>query len=129
MVVDASAVLAIVLKESDAERFEETLIARGGGLMSAVNYWEVLAKSWVEFGRPGQIAAKAVLERLGVDVVVVSADDAERAAMAFERFGKRAAGKLNLGDCFAYALAKTEGDGLLFKGDDFRQTDITSALR
>ena len=127
MVVDASAILAIVLKEPEGESIEAALAATGGSIISAVNYWEVLARAWGVFGPAGSMTAKAVMARLGVRVEDVGAQLAEDAARAFERFGKRSGGQLNLGDCFAYALAEREGDGLLFKGDDFSKTDIKSA--
>ena len=107
---------------------ETFLVTAGGGVMSAVNYWEVLAKAWGEFGAAGTVTAKAVMDRLDVGVESVGAVDAEAAARAFEQFGKRSSAKLNLGDCFAYALAAREGDGLLFKGNGFSKTDIKPAL-
>ena len=128
MAVDASAVLAIVLKEPDAALFESRILAAGGGVISPVNYWEVLVRSWAEFGESGHSAAEFVLSQLGVDVVGTTAEDARSAAKAFERFGQRGGGRLNLGDCFAYALAARTDDGLLFKGEDFPRTDVKSAL-
>ena len=128
IVVDASAILAIVLKEPEAERLEAALVAAGEGLMSPVNYWEVLTRAWGQFGAAGPVAAKAVMSRLDVRVADIGSDQADEAALAFERFGKRGGGRLNLGDCFAYALADREGDGLLFKGDDFPKTDVKSVL-
>ena len=128
IVVDASAILAIVLKEPEAETVETALVAAGEGLISPVNYWEVLTRAWGVFGAAGPVAAKAVMSRLGVQVEMIDREQAEEAARAFERCGKRAGGRLNLGDCFAYALAEREGDGLLFKGDDFPKTDVKSVL-
>ena len=128
IVVDASAILAIVLKEPEAESIEAALAAAGESVMSAVNYWEVLARAWGVFGPVGSVTAREVMARLGVRVEGAGAQDAENAARAFERFGKRSGGQLNLGDCFAYALADREGDGLLFKGNDFSKTDIKSVL-
>ena len=128
IVVDASAILAIVLKEPEADSIEAALAAAGQGVMSAVNYWEVLVRASGVFGPAGSVTAKAVMARLGVRVEAASVQDAEDAMRAFERFGKRSAGRLNLGDCFAYALADREGDGLLFKGNDFSKTDIKSVV-
>ena len=124
--VDASAVLAILFREPDAGELEDHLLQAGGGAMSAVNQWEVLVRAGAEFGDAGRDAAEALLDRLGVDVVAATAEDARVAARAFERFGKRSGGRLNLGDCFAYALAMKLGDGLLFKGQDFPMTDVKS---
>jgi ribonuclease VapC len=128
IVADASAVVAIVLKEDDAARFEGALIAARRSVMSPVNYWEAVSRAWSEFGEAGRQATRDVMANLGVEVATLAAADAEAAADAFVRYGKRSGGRLNLGDCFAYALAQREGDGLLFKGDDFSKTDIKSAL-
>ena len=128
IVVDASAILAIVLKEPDADVYRERLLHAGSALMSAVNQWEVLVRAWKVFGDPGSTAAEGVLRQMSVEVVATTADDARAAASAFQRFGRGSGGPLNLGDCFAYALAMREGDGLLFKGEDFTRTDVRSAL-
>ena len=70
-----------------------------------------------------------LLDRLGVDVAAVDADQAQAALSAWRRFGKgRHPAGLNLGDCFAHALARVTAAALLFKGDDFRQTDVVSAV-
>ena len=125
--VDASAVLAILFEEPEADVFRQCL-SGVGGVISPVNHWEVLVRARAEFGEAGSVEAEALLQVLGVEVVEISAEASRLAAKAFARFGKRAAGHLNLGDCFAYALAAIEGDGLLFKGDDFPKTDVESAI-
>ena len=126
--VDASAILAIILEEPEGETCRSLLERAGGGRMSPVNYWEVLARAWTWRGDIGREAAETVMASLGIEVVEVGRADSRRAADAFEQFGKRSAAGLNLGDCFAYALAAREGDGLLYKGDDFGRTDVASAL-
>ncbi|HEX5775839.1 MAG TPA: type II toxin-antitoxin system VapC family toxin [Caulobacteraceae bacterium] len=128
MAVDASAALAILLDEEDAARFEDALIDSGGGLMTSVNFWEVLVRAEVNGGAEGREAAEDLCGRLNIQIVDCGAAEARNAATAFATFGRRAAGGLNLGDCFAYALAAEEGDGLLFKGNDFPKTDIKPAL-
>ncbi len=125
--VDASVVLAILLNEPDAGHFAAILEGRDG-VISPVNYWEILAKSHSDSGPAGAARAQELMDRLGLRVATISADDARLAYDAFARFGKGEGGPLNLGDCFAYALAQIEGDGLLFKGDDFPKTDVKSAL-
>ncbi|HZL00350.1 MAG TPA: type II toxin-antitoxin system VapC family toxin [Caulobacteraceae bacterium] len=122
--VDASAILAVVLKEDEAETFEGILSAASQSLISAVNYWEVLVRARVIRGAPMVALAEEFLRESNVLVAAVDADIARAAADAFARFGPRSKGGLNLGDCFAYALAAREGDGLLFKGDDFPKTDV-----
>ena len=127
--VDASAVLSVLLGEPDAQSFEAVLAARGG-VMSAVNYWELLVRAQTAVGDRGRDLAEGLLSQLGVSVAPVDAAIARAAAAVFERFGKGSGSgaRLNLGDCFAYALAQREGDGLLFKGNDFAKTDIKSAV-
>lgn len=125
--VDASAVLGILFREPEEAAFRKVL-AKGGGVISPVNLWEVLARAYVELGDEGPAAAEDLLVSLGVEVATTSFEDARVALRAFKNFGKRSAGRLNLGDCFAYALAEIEGEGLLFKGDDFPKTDVKNAL-
>ena len=95
--------------------------------MTAVNYWEVRARARTRLGGAGLALADALLSRANVQVVAADADLAREAADAFHRFRGRPA-RLNLGDTFAYALAAREGDGLLYKGNDFTRTDVRNAL-
>jgi ribonuclease VapC len=128
IVVDASAILAILFDEAEASLFAGHVVRAGGAIMSPVNHWEALARSHVEGGAEGRRRAEALLARLNVTVIPLDGASARAAADAFERYGKGQGGPLNLGDCFAYALAAEHGEGLLFKGDDFPKTDIRSAL-
>jgi ribonuclease VapC len=125
--VDASAVLAILFREPEDAALRAVL-AKSGGVISPVNVWEVLVRAYVEYGDAGPEAAEDLMESLGVEVATASFEDARLALQAFKAFGKRSAARLNLGDCFAYALAQIEGEGLLFKGDDFPKTDVKPAL-
>ncbi len=82
--------------------------------------------------RPATIRARfeTLLAKLNLDIVPVSVEQAAVARTAYLRFGRgNHPARLNYGDCFAYALAKVTGEPLLFKGNDFSQTDITPALR
>lgn len=124
IVVDASAILAIVLGESDGPAIKAFVLKAGPGVMSAVNHWEVLAKAYAVGGPSGRQEAEFVMAQLQVRVVPVDAETSRAAADAFARFGRRTPAGLNLGDCFAYALAAAEGDGLVCKGEDFPKTDI-----
>jgi ribonuclease VapC len=124
--VDASAVLAILLQEPEAAIFKVRLQATGG-LMSPVNHWEVLARAYALGGRDGAVEAQRLLQDLNIEVAELNEAASTAAFEAFVRFGKGNGGPLNLGDCFAYALAQREGDGLLFKGDEFPRTDVKSA--
>ena len=127
MVVDASAILAIVLKEDDAAQFRSILGRVRGSVIGAVNYWEVLVRAQVMRGAAGIAAVESVMSELNIEIATVGAETARDAAFVFGRFGRNTPAKLNLGDCFAYALAAKEGHGLLFKGDDFTKTDIKNA--
>lgn len=127
IVVDASALLAILLGEPEGADFRRHL-ERRGGVISPVNLWEVFSRASIAGGPEAVAAAEDLIARLGLRVGTIAEHDARRAFDAFTRFGKGKVGPLNLGDCFAYALAEAEGDGLLYKGDDFPKTDVRSAL-
>jgi ribonuclease VapC len=129
MVVDTSALVAILLGEPEAARFAAALAAAPVRLLSAVTRVEL---SFVIEGRKGN-AGRADLELLlrdgGFDIVSVTSQQASIAIEAFRRFGGgRHRAALNIGDCFSYALAIATDHSLLFKGDDFIHTDIRSAL-
>jgi len=127
IVADASAILAILLDEADRDYFMERLTNAVLVLMSPVNAWEVLARAHGSDGQMGVARAEAVIASFNVEIVPIDAELARRAVDAFVRFGKRAPAKLNMGDCFAYALARSRSAPLLFKGDDFRKTDVAVA--
>lgn len=127
IVVDASALLAILLNEPEADRFRDVL-ERSPSLISPINQWEVLARAHKEAKESGASRALGIVAALGVQVAEIGAADVQLAYRAFARWGKGMGGPLNMGDCFAYALAEREGDGLLFKGDDFPKTDVKPAV-
>lgn len=129
MVVDTSALVAILFREADAAVFDRALAASPIRLLSAATRVEL---SFVVEGRKGS-AGRVDLERLlfevPFEIVSFSQAQAEIAIEAFRKFGKgRHPAGLNIGDCYVYALAKTTGQTLLFKGEDFKHTDIVSAL-
>ena len=129
MVVDTSALVAILLGEPDAEQFARALSAAPVRLVSAVTRVEL---SFVIEGRKGE-TGRADLELLlrdgGFDVVSVTPQQATIAIDAFRRYGRgRHRAALNIGDCFSYALAVATDHPLLFKGDDFVHTDLRPAL-
>ena len=125
--VDASAILAIYFREPERQDFIAVLEG-SSSVISPVNHWEVLARAHRIHGPSGVRRAEEMLESLGVRIATMSAASSRMAHSAFARFGKGMGGPLNLGDCFAYALAQSEGDGLLFKGDDFPKTDIRCVI-
>jgi len=129
MVVDTSALVAILLREPDANRFDRSLAEAPVRLMSAVTRVEL---SFVIEGRKRE-AGRADVERflndVHIEIAAVTPRQAEIAIDAFRRFGRgRHRAALNIGDCFSYALAKAIDHPLLFKGDDFIHTDIRPAL-
>jgi ribonuclease VapC len=129
MVVDTSALAAILLGESDAERFARALGDAPVRLLSAVTRVELSCVIEGRKGETGRADVELLLRDGGFDVVSVTAQQAEIAIDAFRRFGRgRHRARLNIGDCFSYALAMAADDTLLFKGDDFIHTDIRPAL-
>ena len=128
MIVDSSAVLALLFREPDAERYERALAAAPACRMSLANVFEA---SIVWEGR-GDAAAghqfDLFMEQVGIESVPVTAAHVAAARQAWRRFGKgNHPAALNFGDCFAYALAAATGEPLLFKGGDFALTDIEAA--
>ena len=125
MVVDTSALMAIVLDETDADRVGHALEQEQQVALSAVSLAEALVVAQL---RGVGAEMQRLVEGLGVEVVPVTAADAQRVARAYQQWGKGAhpAG-LNFGDCFAYALAQTRKCPLLFVGDDFARTDVQRA--
>ena len=126
MIIDSSAVIAMVLDEGDADAVFETLAAAAQPLMATPTYVEATV---VARGR--SIAdLDAFLRRARVRLVDFTPEMAQVATDAYRRFGKGSGSptRLNLGDTFSYALARVTGEPLLFVGDDFTHTDVTPAL-
>ncbi len=128
MILDTSALMAIVLGEEEARPF---LVAIRRAQSRAVSAATWLEAAIVSERRSAEAAAAmdVALMRIGPEIVPVTADQARLARDAFRRFGRgRHPAKLNFGDCFAYALAIERGEALLFKGDDFARTDVKAAI-
>ncbi|MGA3398170.1 MAG: type II toxin-antitoxin system VapC family toxin [Acetobacteraceae bacterium] len=129
MVIDSSALVAILLQEPESDRFMQTAVATPLCLVSAASYLETCM---VMIGRSGPLARFQVdrlVQAIGAEIVPFTESQSRRAVDAFLRYGKgrqRGAG-LNFGDCCSYALAVETGLPLLFKGDDFGRTDVTVA--
>jgi ribonuclease VapC len=125
MVIDTSALLAILLDEPERRRFNEAIEAAATRAVSAATFVEVSIVIEARFGADGLRDLDMFLNRAGIEIVAFDLDQANIARRAFSRFGKRRhpAG-LNYGDCFAYALAIARSEPLLFKGEDFTHTDI-----
>ena len=128
MVIDSSALVAIVFGETDAGSFLDRIAAASGVAVSAVSLVESTMVVESRQGAKATADLELLLQRVHAEIVPVDAEQATAALTAWRRFGKgRHPAGLNLGDCFVYALARTRGDELLFKGEDFTQTDIRSA--
>ena len=130
MIVDASAILAILLDEPEATAFSEILFASDDRhVMSPINYLEAAIKVDSPPHREKAQDLDPLMKVHDVSMAFVTPEQALIAREAYQRFGKgNHPARLNLGDCFAYALSKARGEPLLFKGDDFSQTDVEAAI-
>jgi len=125
MVIDTSAVLAVLLGEPGGGGIARAIEAGTPRLLSAANLVEASIVIESRKGEAGGRELDLLLYRGEIDIVAVDHDQAEVARAAWRRFGKgRHPAGLNYGDCFAYALARTRRLPLLFCGDDFARTDI-----
>ena len=125
MVLDSSALLAVLLQENQAAQVARGIERESPRLLSAANLLETAIVIESRKGEAGGRELDLLLYRTGIEVVAVDQDQAENARLAWRRFGKgRHPASLNYGDCFAYALAKSRRAALLFVGNDFAQTDI-----
>lgn len=128
MIIDSSAICAILFGEPDTKRYEDAIAKADVRRISAGTLLEAAIVVESRAGPLGGDQLDALIERAGIEVVPVSAEQATIARRAWRRFGKgRHAARLNLGDCLAYALAETTREPLLYKGDDFARTDIEAA--
>lgn len=129
LVVDTSALTAILLHEQDGSWYFNRIAGMRAAL-SSVGKVETLMVVLSRAPNEGRERFDFTLKMLGIEIVEVDDDLAETAIAAYLRYGKgRHPAKLNFGDCFSYALAKKLNVPLLFKGNDFAQTDIRSALQ
>jgi ribonuclease VapC len=130
MILDTSAVIAILRSEPEAMRFAEAIEAADRRRISAVNYVEAAAV--IESGHDPVASRRfdQLLQEADVAIEVVTVKQARLAREAYRDFGKdsKHRARLNFGDCFAYALAREMSEPLLFKGDDFNHTDIEPAV-
>ena len=128
MVVDTSALVAIILGEPQAEQFG-ALVMESEAVISAPNVLEAHKVLKKYFGDDTHRIIASYLSKLNIGILPFGEQHATEATRAFDRFGKgRHPAALNFGDCMAYALAKVSGQPLLFAGADFAGTDIPAAL-
>lgn len=127
MIVDTSALLAILYQEEDAGVYAQALVDAQASRMSAANFLEAA----INIDARGDLEASRQLDnfvqRAGIEIADVTVEQVQVARQAYLDFGKgRHKAALNFGDCFAYALARTAGEPLLFKGNDFSLTDVAA---
>lgn len=129
MVIDTSAIVAIAQNEPEAPTFEQRIADDPVRFISAATLLEAAMVLETRFGEPGGAELDLWLAKANVEIVAVEAEHADQARRAWRRYGKggHPAG-LNYGDCFSYALAKLTNEPLLFKGNDFAQTDIRAVV-
>jgi ribonuclease VapC len=129
MIVDTSALLAILLREQEAASFAAAIESANTSRLSVASYLE--AAIFVD--RHGDEVRRAMLdtflEEFAIRLEPITVEQARIARQAFQWFGKGLhPAALNFGDCFTYALAKATREPVLFKGQDFSQTDLVAAL-
>ena len=128
MVIDTSAILAMMLGESGADRLESAIEADRTRLVSAATVVEASLVLMGRYGGAGDAELDRFLRAIGAEVVPVGEDQVRLARDAALHYGRgRHPAGLNYGDCFSYALAVAVGEPLLFVGSDFAQTDLTRA--
>lgn len=129
MIVDASAVLAILLREAEGPSFLDRIIADPAPKMSVINWMEVAIRVERQGVPDSVMAFDSLIEALGLALIPADAQQGLAARRAYRLYGKGSGhpARLNLGDCFAYALAVSSGEPLLFKGEDFARTDVMPA--
>ncbi|MGC5627750.1 type II toxin-antitoxin system VapC family toxin [Georgenia sp. Z1344] len=128
MIVDSSALIAILRQEPGWEQVARVVV-EGSCRMSTATWLEASIVADQRAPGGGE-RLDDLVDALGIELVPFDRRDAEVARLAYRRFGRGSGSpaRLNLGDCFSYALAATSGESLLFVGDDFANTDVASAM-
>jgi ribonuclease VapC len=129
MVIDTSALVAILCNEADASLFEAALESDSTRLISAATLLETSIVIETRFGEAGGRELDLLLHKAQIEIEPFDQEQTEIAREAYRTYGKgRHPAGLNFGDCFSYALSVVRGEPLLYKGDDFSKTDIKNAL-
>lgn len=129
MVIDASALLAILFREPERDIFVNAVAEAGVRLVGTVNAFEAAVVVATRKGPEGSRELDLLFHSAGIEIVSFTDAQLRLAREAYARYGKgRHPAGLNLGDCCAYALARHTGEPLLFKGADFARTDVISAV-
>lgn len=129
MVLDTSALIAILIAEPEANTFAAVIATAATRLLSAASLLETAIIIEARYGPAGGQKLDELIRVAQIQVEPVTVEQVTSARLAYRVYGKgRHPAGLNYGDCFAYALAKISGEPLLFKGNDFGQTDIETVL-
>ena len=129
MVIDTSALVAILQDEPERRRFNEAIEAAAQRRISTATLVEISIVMETRYGADGVRDLDLFLAEASIEPIAVDAKQAQTAREAFRRFGKgRHPAGLNFGDCFSYALSRVLDEPLLFKGQDFPQTDVDAAV-
>lgn len=129
MVIDTSALLAILNYEPEAAQFAAAIQNTSTCLISAATLLECAIVIEARYGEPGGKKLDELLSKAQIKIEPVTPEQVTAARLAYRTYGKgRHPAALNFGDCFSYALAKVTGEPILFKGNDFSQTDLQSAI-
>ena len=125
MVIDSSAILALLFNEPEADDVEIAIDEDPIRLMSVASGLEAAIVVEARLGAAGGREFDLLLHKARIELVAVTSEQTEVGRTAWRRFGRgRHEANLNFGDCFSYALAAVSGEPLLFKGDDFSKTDV-----
>jgi ribonuclease VapC len=126
MVIDTSALIAILLAEPEADDMVGAIAATSRRWLPAPAFVEASAVMLARNGPGGDVALDALLERLNIEVIDMTPTAARLGRLGYARFGKGVGDPavLNFGDCLTYGVAMAEREALLFKGDDFARTDV-----
>jgi ribonuclease VapC len=126
MVLDTSALLAVLFREPEADRIAQAIARDPRRLVSAFTVLETGIVVEARKGEAGGRELDLLLHRIEIESIPLTGSHVEVARDAWRRFGKgRNAANLNIGDCCSYALSRVSGEPLIFKGSDFSRTDVT----
>jgi ribonuclease VapC len=130
MVIDSSAIVALLLGEPETEALVAAIAAVQRRVVSAGSYLESAIVISARSGSTAQAQLDELLDSLGIAILPFTREQADTTIEAYRRYGKGSGhpANLNFGDCFAYALAKLTDEPILFKGNDFSQTDLRPAV-
>jgi ribonuclease VapC len=130
MVIDSSAIVALLLGEPETEALVAAIAAAQRRVVSAGSYLESAIVISARSGSTAQAQLDELLDSLGIAILPFTREQADTTIEAYRRYGKGSGhpANLNFGDCFAYPLAKLTDEPILFKGNDFSQTDLRPAV-